>query len=517
MENISMLKLRSLITAVIVLACAHGAWAQDATILAGEIRFDGTLVSYDDAGKKLVMNVASFTLPNGKSSKLAAPKAKTVLITSVTKLAVAGAAETEAAALLVAGAPVMVIAKEAGTGKDVTARLVMVAAPQAGSTPAAGEAADPSEVAIRPGETRFDARVTGILSATNITVSVFSVTDEKGETQELFPTLTKTIVLDATTPLRSRGDASHKLTVNDLKIGSRVTFSGKDSGGAKIRASEIAAWEDNNSKSEHIGSVRVSGPVSILLDRADQASSAGAHEEAVRILTTALRAAEAGGDRPGRGMTLGRLGLSYSKLNQPQKAFEALDGALAVWRGLGNTQSESTTLNNLGNLYRRTGQTDKAVAALERAVQLSRGGDPRGTALTLQNLASAYASAEKYDKALETSLEALTFVRQIKKGVDAEADLLADIARLYAETQNPTKAAEYSEQAIALLDQITDKSLQAYIAYTVGVAYATIGQKAKAVEFYKRAQGLYVELDQKENAEKVGQKIANLDKPAAAK
>jgi tetratricopeptide (TPR) repeat protein len=515
-----MLKLRSLMIAVMMLACAHGARAQDATILAGEIRFDGTLVSYDDAGKKLVMNVVSFTLPSGKSSKLAAPKAKTVLLAPATTLTAVGAAKTEATALLVAGAPVMVIAKEAGTGKDVTARLVMVAAPQDGSTPAAGEAsvgeaADPNEVAIRPGEARYDARVTGILSATNITVSIFSVTDNKGQTQELFPTLSKTIVLDADTPLRSRGDASRKLTINDLKIGSRVTFSGKDSGGTKIKASEVAAWEDNDSKSEHIGSVQVSGPVSVLLDRADQATNAGAHEEAVRILTTALRAAEAGDDRPGRGMTLGRLALSYGKLNQPQKAFEAFDSALAVWRGLGNTQSESTTLNNLGNLYRRTGQTDKAVVALERAVQLSRGGDPRGTALTLQNLASAYAAADQYDKALETSLEALTFVRQLKKGVDAEGELLAEIGRLYSETKNPTKMAEYSEQAVALLDQIADKDMQAYITYTVAAAYATSGQKAKAVEFYKRAQSLYVELDQKENAERIAKEIAELDKPAA--
>ncbi len=507
-----MLKFRSLIVAVVLLAFAQSAFAQDVVIGAGEIRFDGTVVSYDAAAKKLVMNVASFTLPSGKSSKLAAPKPKTVLLAAETKMSAVGAGE--AAPLLVAGAPVMVIAKEAGTGKDVTARLVMVAAPQAGSTPGASEdGADPNDVALKPGEVRFDARVTGILSANNITVSVFSTTDEKGETQELFPTLTKTILMNAATPLRSRGDASKKLTVNDLKIGSRVTFSGKD-GGAKIKATEVAVWEEDKSKSESIGSVSISGPVSMLLKRADQATDAKAYEEGVKILTTALRTAEGLGDRAGRGLTLDRLANAYEEMNQPQKALDHFEKALSVWRGLGDTQNESTTLNNLGIFYMRSDQKDKAVETLERAVKLSRGGDPRGVALTLQNLAGAYSGADKMDKSIETMLEALPFVKQTRKTVDDETMLLSRLARAYAEQKNTAKANEYSEQALALIDQVGEKMSQAYVARVVASAYANTGQKPKALELYKRAQGLYTELEQKEEGERVAKAIENLDKPA---
>lgn len=514
-----MLKVRVLMI-VAVLWSVGVAFAQDAALNTGEIRFDGTLVSYDAAAHKLVMSVTSFALPNGKSSKLAAPKPKTVLLAPETKLAVTGAAE--AAPLLVAGTPIMVIARETGTGKDVTARLVQVAAPQAGSTPGAstptaGKDADPNEVAIRPGEVRFDARVTGILSATNITVNIFSITNEKGGTQELFPTLTKTVVLSETTPLRSRGDASRKLTVADLKIGSRVSFAAKEADGAKIKPGEVAVWEEDKSKSESIGSVTVSAPVSLLLDRADQAISARAFEEAVRILNTALRAAEGGGDRPGRGLTLDRFATVYESLNQPQKAFEAYEGALVVWRGLGDAQSESTSLNNLGLLYLDTDQIEKAVATLERAVQLSRGGDPRGVALTLQNLADAYSDAGQVDKSLETSLEALATVRQIKKGAETEALLLARIARLYGLKKDAPKAMDYAEQSSALLDQIGDKEAQAYIAHTLANAYARIAQKAKALELYRRAQALYTELEAKEGVEQVEKEIAALEKPAAEK
>ena len=509
-----MLKFRSLIVAMVFLLAARIAFAQDVTIAAGEIRFDGTLVSYDAAGKKLVMNVVSFSLPNGKTSKLAAPKPKTVLLATETKMAVVGAGETEAAPLLTAGAPVMVIAKEAGTGKDVTARLVMVAPPQAGSTPGAEEG-DPNDVAIAPGETRFDARVTGILSATNITASVFSMTDHKGETQELFPTLTKTIVLDAATPVRSRGDVKRKLTIGDLKIGSRVTFSGKDGGGAKIKASELAIWEEDKSKSESIGSVSISGPVSILLKRADQATDAKAYEEGIKILTTALRTAESIDDRAGRGLTLDRLANAYEEMNQPQKALEHFEKALSVWRGLGDTQNESTTLNNLGIFYQRTDQTEKAVETLERAVKLSRGGDPRGMALTLQNLAGAYSDADKLDKSIETMLEALPFVRQTRKTVDDEAMLLARIARAYGAQKNAAKTNEYSEQAIALIDQVGEKNAQAYTSRVIAAAYGYTGQKPKALEFYKRAQVLYDELEQKDESEYVAKAIVELDKPAA--
>lgn len=63
---------------LITLLCSFTSlsYAQEYSAGQGEIRFDGTLASFDKTGKTLVINVSSFTLPSGKSSKLTTPKPK---------------------------------------------------------------------------------------------------------------------------------------------------------------------------------------------------------------------------------------------------------------------------------------------------------------------------------------------------------------------------------------------------------------------------------------------------------
>lgn len=504
---------RCLILVLGLLFSAGSSLAQNYNPAAGEIRFDGTLISYDEAQKKLVMNVASFTLPNGKSSRLAEPKPKTILLTPQTKSEIFGSSQTNLSVVLQNGVIVAVIGPDSGSGKDATARLVLVkveAAPvPAPAQPVADENADPNDVALLAGETRFDARITGILSPTNITVSVFGKSNAAGEMEELFPTQTKTLILDGKTLFRSRGDAADKKTFGDLQISSRITFAGVD-GGVNIKTREIAIWENDTSSSESIGVVSVSGAVSTLLERAEQAQATRAYEEAVRLLNRALQAADGVGDRPGRGLTLDRLGDVYGDMNQPQKALESMLAAQAVWRGLNDAQNESTTLNNLGILLQRIGQGDKAVEALERAVQLGRGGNPRGMALTLQNLASAYAGVDKYDKALAAALEALPFVRQVKKDANSEAVSLAQITRYYAATKNAPKAQEYATLALALADNMNDKHDQSYVFMVTANVFHQLDQKPRAIELYRRAQALFLELGQQENAKQAADAIASL-------
>lgn len=510
--------LRSLVAGFLLLGLVRCGVAQEYSVGAGEIRFDGALVSFDDTKKIIVLNVETFTLPSGKSSHLPAPKPKNILLSPQTKLAATGKFGDQVLPLLQPGAVLVVIGKDAGSGKDLPARTIFVGEPAAASTPAASVAvtppSDPNDIALQAGEMRYDARVTGILSATNITVSVFGVSNAAGESTELFPAQTKTLVLEPATPLRSRGDATRKLKFEDLKIGSRITFATKDDD-IKVRAREIAIWETENSSSESIGVVTVSGPVSALLGQAEQAENARAYEESVRLLNRALQAADGMDDRAGRALTLSRLGSVYGDMNQPQKAFAAFEGALATWRAMNNSQNQATTLNNYGILLGKHGQQEKAVEILERAVQLGRGGNPRGMALTLQNLAEAYSNAGKNDKSLDAALEALPFVRQTKKIADDEAVLLAEIARLYAIQKNAAKATEYAALSEALLDQMREKRTQAYTTRVLGVTYQANGQVPRAIEFYKRSQALYTGLEENEIVTRIGEEIAKLQKPAA--
>lgn len=514
------LSIRTFLFALLCSCLVSTSRAQEYSVNAGEIRFDGTLVSLNEAKTSLVLNVVSFTLPSGKSSKLAVAKPKTILLSPATTLQVAGKPGVQAASFLQAGAALVVVGKDSGSGKDFPARAVWVSAPEDGSTPAGaanpGEGADPNEVVIRAGETRFDGKITGILSTTNFITTVFSSTDAKGQKTDIFSSPSKTVLLQDTTLLRSRGDAARKLNFSDLKIGLRVTFVGKDTGG-NIKAREIAVWEADNSTSESIGVVRVSMGVSLLLNQADQAYSAKAYEETIRILNRSLQAADGANDRPGRGLTLDRLASVYGDIDQAEKAFAAYEGALSIWRATGDSQNESTTLNNLGLLLAGTGQMEKAATTLERAVQLARKGDPRGLALSLQNLAEAYSELEKNDLALEALIEALPVVRRLRKGPDDEGVLLARIARLYGVVKKPEEAVNYAQQAAPLIEQMRDKSSQAAAIYYSGVAYLLAGRKPQALELYKRALVLYTELGEKEDAASMAEEIASLENPGAPK
>ena len=484
--------------------------AQEYSVGAGEIRFDGTLVSHDATGNSLVLSVTSFTLSNGKSSKLVIVKSKTVLVSPATVYLVNSDTATKVAPSLVAGMPITVIGKDVGSGKDFSARLV--AWKEEPSTPGATNILDDKEVKLKAGETRFEGKLTGIFTETNLTVSVFTKATAGGEKTDVFPLESKTVLMDENTILRSRGDANRKLKFEDLKIGERVTFAGKVSGD-KVKAREIAIWEADNSSSEDVGSVSISGAVSALIDQADAAYEAKAYEEAIKILNRAMQAADGADDRAGRGLALDRLGNAYGEINQVQKAVSAFEGALTVWRSMNNEEMESSTLNNLGLLLGNSDQLEKAVPILEKAVQLGRGHDPRGLSLSLLNLASAYTEQKKYDKTLEVLLEALPLVRQNKK-FDNTAVLISRIARFYAILGKPQQALEYAEQAEPLLADMQDKSYQAIANYYVGSAYLSANRNAKGLEFYQRALAIYTELGSKEDVEGLKEEIAAIEKPA---
>lgn len=101
-----------------------------------EIRVDGTVASVAVAGHKLVVQAASFTLPDGRTSKLAVPKPKTVTVTDRTML---HQRRDDALALTLAelkpGLEVTALGSDLGSGKELPARLIVVGPPDSGERP----------------------------------------------------------------------------------------------------------------------------------------------------------------------------------------------------------------------------------------------------------------------------------------------------------------------------------------------------------------------------------------------
>ena len=106
----------------------------------GEIKLDGVIGSIDTTHRTLILNVDAFTLPTGKTKRLAVQKTKTVAIQDGTKLwQMQPTTKTWRLADLEPGTPVSIIGRDFGSGHELPARLILM-----------GDAEDPAARPRRP-------------------------------------------------------------------------------------------------------------------------------------------------------------------------------------------------------------------------------------------------------------------------------------------------------------------------------------------------------------------------------
>jgi tetratricopeptide (TPR) repeat protein len=81
---------------------------------------------------------------------------------------------------------------------------------------------------------------------------------------------------------------------------------------------------------------------------------------------------------------LGKLGVIYFDLKQPQKSIDAFSQSLSVFQEIKLPQGEAATLIGLGGVYADLGQSQKALDAFNRALSIFRQiGDREGEAAVL--------------------------------------------------------------------------------------------------------------------------------------
>lgn len=516
--------MRPLLTAFVLCCSPALVFAQEYSAGKGEIRFDGTFVSFDEVEKTLVINVSSFTLPNGKSSKLEKAKPKTIAIQTATKLEVKGLPEAEIAPFLQVGARIVVIGKDVGAAKvDVPARLVLIIppatalAPVEGSTPFAGEGdelalTEPGEPILQAGESRYEGTITGILSPEIFTASISLQVNDKGENAELAQLRSKSVEMNAETVLRSRSNAEQKLKLEDLKVGQRVTIVG-NSGGRIVRAREVALWIEDVGKTRYHGSVNVSREVATLSDKGDEAREARIFEEALKLYNRALQAAQGNDDLDGQGFVHARLGLTYEQMGQNKNAMESFQSSLAIWKRTGNTANQGTALINISRLYAAAKDAKKARATVDEAiVALEDGGNSPVLAIAYGLRGQIQADAEQVSQALESWQRALSISRELKEK-DDERTWLGQIAVAYAELNQKAKSLETIAEVEVLIAQTQDKSEQAASYYWIAIAYHSLNDTAKALENMKRAATLYGESEQRESASEAAKLIEEWARP----
>ncbi|MBV9470282.1 MAG: sigma-70 family RNA polymerase sigma factor, partial [Abitibacteriaceae bacterium] len=100
---------------------------EEPAIKLGEISLTGKIQVVTLAGSRMILAVDAFTLPSGKTSRLTTPKAKTVIVNAQTALYVRHQSQQKVTLQQISlGTSAIVIGQDTGSGKPLTARLVIV-------------------------------------------------------------------------------------------------------------------------------------------------------------------------------------------------------------------------------------------------------------------------------------------------------------------------------------------------------------------------------------------------------
>ncbi len=212
------------------------------------------------------------------------------------------------------------------------------------------------------------------------------------------------------------------------------------------------------------------------------------YEKALALLPSA-------NDRPGAAAALGHIGTVHHLLGDKQKALEAFQQQLQLWRAESEREKEvAEALHNIGIVYSSMGMAPKAIEFYEEALPLRRAAKDRaGLASTLDSLGLAYLYAGEMQKAFDYSNQALTLFRELndRKGL---ANALNNIAGINFTLGDFRKALEYFGQALELRRALGQRPEESIALNNIGRVHDLLGEAQKALDYHRQALEIRREL-----------------------
>jgi len=504
-------------TFLLLMSCGLCLAQTSPPIAQGELRLDGNVTNYDTANGELVLDANSFTVASGKSSAINPAKSKSILINAQTRFVDANGKSISTPALK-NSARIAVIGADGGSGKALTARVVMLLDTASAPTNTAPNVTNKN--GLQAGEYLLNGQVKGVFSAETIIVTVYKRTDAQGKVEELGIPVEQKIHLGANTQIISAEDAKKILTVGDIKLGQRVAIAGKYGGEDDpftARKMEVAKEETQNL--QKIGVVRVHPLTAQLLNQGEAALNAGAYPEALQYYTKASQMAGSLGDTGGNALAQSYLGLVYQNLNQPQKALTAYTTSINLSTGMGNYSSSAVTMSNLGDFYLRQKDYDNALKSFNTALGWIASNNFNGRDKlkmdVLQGEARAQYHLKQPDKAIETMHQSIALAQQFN---DAErlGSAYLTLAFWQLNDQQTDEAKNNAKQSAALIPQLKDPAEQAQSWGEIYVFYRLVKDDKAAQSAYDQSKLLWTNLKDQDELNKLQKLKDDMDKEAKA-
>jgi CHAT domain-containing protein/Tfp pilus assembly protein PilF len=223
--------------------------------------------------------------------------------------------------------------------------------------------------------------------------------------------------------------------------------------------------------------------------------TAESYHEAINKLQALIPFWQSIGDKSRESHTLLALAMTYGEISEMQKAREYLERALPLAQSSKNQKVEAFILTQLGNNYLFTGESQLALTTLERAMQIIKELDkqtPDDFFLTL--IGRAYQDLGEWQKALDHYQRALKAIRaELNRtgtsggNLTSAAGALNNISLIYQSLGDRQQAIEYSIEALQYVRQLDDKVTLAGLLTNLGYLYAQDNKRDKALQHLNEA------------------------------
>lgn len=232
------------------------------------------------------------------------------------------------------------------------------------------------------------------------------------------------------------------------------------------------------------------------------------YTKAEQAFTAAYNRAEAIGEKYSMGTMLDAIANVHMARGDTKQAIALKTQAIELLRAGGNPKGLARGLMNLAVAYRGVGQYDKAITAVEESIGIWESlNDVPGMAAAMFNLSGMYSGAGQYQKAIATLQQVLQIRESTNAGPNALSEVHNDLGTVYQKLGQFALARREYDTALNLAKAANNSGQYANVLNNLGISLLAQGQFAEARAAHQEALALR---EKGEDPEAVARSLANL-------
>ncbi|MCA0153766.1 adenylate/guanylate cyclase domain-containing protein [Winogradskyella vincentii] len=227
-------------------------------------------------------------------------------------------------------------------------------------------------------------------------------------------------------------------------------------------------------------------------------SRKGDYDKAIDFFKKNEVIAEESGDKSGKAMVLGNIGLIYFFQSDYPNALQNSQKSLELFEELDLKLRVANTLNIIGNIHGGMGNTSKAIDYYIESLDIFIEEDhKRGMVQGLANIGSKYYGNKEYTKALEYFNKCLN-IEGIKTDKYTYSSVLSSIGSVYSELGDIDKSKDYYNQALQLQKDTGEKLGISSTLLKLGLLSQKEGDVKPALENFEESLKIKEEINEKQ-------------------